>query len=67
MKKFGFDPTRFGLHSQRIGGTTDMFQNKVSHRLIDIQGRWKSSKTKYRYARDKRLYLVKRLQKQFCE
>ena len=62
--KFGLNHRRFALHSPRIGGTTNMFQNKVPKRIIDRVGRWKSSKSKYIYGRDKKMYLVNKLRKQ---
>ena len=65
LVKFGLNPKFFALHSPRIGGTTSMFQNNVPKRLIDRQGRWKSRKTKYRYARDKVSYFVKQLQRSY--
>ena len=59
--KFSLDPSKFALHSPRIGGTIGMFQNKVPKRLIDRQGRWKNRKTKYRYAPDDIKNFVKHL------
>ena len=49
----GLDPKRFSLHSPRIGGATDAFKNGVPSFVIDRQGRWKSSDTKYLYLRMK--------------
>ena len=63
-KKFGLDPTKFSLHSPRIGGTTSLFQNNVPKRIINKMGRWKSTKTKYIYGRDKNRYIVNQLLKQ---
>jgi len=45
------DVKKFGLHSPRIGGATDAFNNGVPNFVIDKQGRWKSSDTKYAYLR----------------
>lgn len=47
----GIDPIKFGLHSPRIGGTTDAFFRNVPGYLIDMKGRWKNPLTKYRYLR----------------
>ena len=63
MSKFGLDPKMFSLHSPRVGGTTNLFQNKVSKRIINKVGRWKSSRSKYIYGRDKHKYIVKHLLK----
>ena len=53
MKSCGIDPKTVALHSPRIGGTTEAFvSKKVPKRLIDRQGRWKSKKSKYNYARE---------------
>jgi len=41
----------FGLHSPRSGGATDAFYNNIPLYLIDLQGRWKSSSSKYGYLR----------------
>jgi len=43
------DPRMYAMHSPRRGGTTEAFQSGVPDHIIDIQGRWKSSSTKYRY------------------
>ncbi len=43
------DASRYALHSPRRGGTTEAFERGVPHHVIDLQGRWKSSSTKYRY------------------
>jgi len=37
------------MHSPRRGGTTEAFQAGVPDHIIDLQGRWRSSSTKYRY------------------
>ena len=53
LRLCNIDPTNIALHSPRIGGATEAFQSKkVPKRLIDRQGRWKNSKTKYKYARE---------------
>ena len=64
LEKFGLDPKLFALHSPRVGGTTDLLQNKMPKRIIDKLGRWKCRKTKYRYGCDKKAFIVKQLQKQ---
>ena len=63
LAKFDFDPKKFGLHSPRIGGATEMFKNRIPKRIIDAQGRWKNRKTKYRYVCDSKNYIVKQLKK----
>ena len=63
MLKFGFDPSKFGLHSGRIGGTLDMFENEIPPSIIDKQGRWRNETTKFRYFRNKKRSLAKYLQK----
>jgi len=45
----GLDPSKFALHSPRRGGTTEAFRSGVPDHVIDLQGRWKSPGTKYRY------------------
>jgi hypothetical protein len=49
--KYGFDASRFSLHSMRAGGATDAFNRNVPPQTIDKHGRWKSTYTKYRYFR----------------
>lgn len=56
----GIDPKNLALHSPRIGGTTEaLLSKKVPKRLIDRQGRWKSKKSKYKYARETNSELAK--------
>ena len=55
------DPNKYGLHSPRRGGTTDAFCNNVPDFIIDIQGRWKSQNTKYRYVKLTDVEVCKRL------
>ena len=59
----GLDCRKFGLHSPRIGGATDAFANNVPSYVIDKQGRWKSSDTKYIYLRQKEADIVKQIRK----
>ena len=40
--KAGMDPTEFGLHSLRSGGTTAAAAAKVPQRLLKRQGGWRS-------------------------
>ena len=40
--KAGMDPTEFGLHSLRPGGTTAVAVAKVPQRLLKRQGGWRS-------------------------
>ena len=51
LKSNGLDARRFALHSPRIGGATDAFRNNIPPHIIDAQGRWKSSGTKFCYLR----------------
>ena len=48
----GINPEKLALHSPRIGGTTGAMLSKVPKHIIDRQGRWKSKKSKYKYARE---------------
>jgi hypothetical protein len=47
----GFDPKKYGLHSPRIGATTDAFFNKLPDHVIDQRGRWKIKNSKFNYLR----------------
>ena len=38
------------MHSPRRGGTTEALLSNVPDFIIDIQGRWKSESSKFRYA-----------------
>jgi hypothetical protein len=51
LKEAGLDPKLYALHSPRVGATTDSFAMGIPGHIIDIRGRWKSSKTKERYCR----------------
>jgi len=57
----GLDAKKFSLHSPRIGGATDAFNNNIPHCVIDKQGRWKSSDIKYLYLRQKEDALVEQI------
>lgn len=59
----GLDPSKFALHSPRVGGATDAFNAGVPAYVIDRQGRWKSSDTKYLYLRLKEDDIVRRIKK----
>ena len=63
LMNYGLNPKSFALHSPRIGGTSDMFENKIPCSVIDRQGRWKNELTKFRYCRNKKSTLLKYLQK----
>jgi hypothetical protein len=43
------DPLMYALHSPRRGGTTEAFKCGVPDHIIDLQGRWKSPATKFKY------------------
>lgn len=49
----GLDPSKFALHSPRIGGASEAFASGVAPHIIDRQGRWKSENTKFTYLRVK--------------
>jgi hypothetical protein len=51
LKNCGLNEKLFGLHSPRVGGTTDSFRAGIPLHIIDIRGRWKSGHTKKRYCR----------------
>jgi hypothetical protein len=66
LKNYGFDEKVFGLHSMRASGTTDAFDSKIPPHWIDLQGRWKSEKSKYNYVRvsfENRVKCIRRCQK----
>ena len=58
MSHFGLQTKFLGLHSPRIGATTDMFQNGVDDYIIDKRGRWKNPSTKYVYAKDSERHVI---------
>jgi hypothetical protein len=58
----GFDAKNFGLHSPRIGATTDAFFHKVPEHVIDQRGRWKSKNSKYNYLRLNEKHMIAHLQ-----
>ena len=51
LSSAGLKIENYGLHSPRIGGASDAFRNGVPPHIIDAQGRWKSSTTKFAYLR----------------
>ena len=51
LTQYKIDASKFGLHSPRIGGATDAFNNNIPFHVIDAQGRWKSKNTKFSYLR----------------
>jgi len=62
LKDSGLDSAKFGIHSPRIGGATDAFYNKVPLHVIDLQGRWKSTKSKFTYLRLDEKRFIKQVQ-----
>jgi hypothetical protein len=53
VKAIGLDPKRFGLHSLRAGGGTDLFASRrLSLVQIMFMGRWKSVEAAMKYYRD---------------
>jgi hypothetical protein len=58
----GFEAKNFGLHSPRIGATTDTFFHKVPEHVIDQQGQWKSKNCKYNYLRLNEKHMIAHLQ-----
>jgi hypothetical protein len=63
LKSVHLDPAMFGLHSPRIGATTDAFFQGVPDHVIDQQGRWKSSNSKYSYLRKNEDNLIHHIKK----
>jgi len=51
LRNCGLDPSKFALHSPRIGGASEAFATGVPDHLIDTQGRWKSPASKFTYLR----------------
>jgi hypothetical protein len=47
----GLNPSKYGLHSPRVGATTEAFKLDVDPHIIDLKGRWKSKNSKYNYVR----------------
>jgi len=58
----GLPAERFGLRSSHIGGATNAFYNHVPSYLIDLQGRWKSSRTKFSYLRIDEKWLAQNIE-----
>ena len=52
IRKLGYNPTDFGLHSLRAGGATMAANVGVPDRLFKRHGRWKSEKAKGGYVDD---------------
>ena len=53
VKAIGLDSKRFGLHSLRAGGGTDLFASRrLSLAQIMFMGRWKSVEAAMKYYRD---------------
>ena len=58
LSECGIDSKKLSLHSMRIGGTTEDFARNVPDFIIDQRGRWKDSKTKKTYCKNKTKHLV---------
>jgi integrase len=52
ISEIGLDPSAFGLHSFRRGGTTAAVRRGIPERLIQRHGRWKTAISKDRYVED---------------
>jgi hypothetical protein len=63
LSSAGLKSDLYALHSPRIGGASDAFQNGIPSHVIDTQGRWKSSATKFAYLRFNEKQFVKNIQK----
>jgi hypothetical protein len=63
LKSVNLDPQKFGLHSPRIGATTDAFFEGVPDHVIDQQGRWKSQNSKFGYLRKNEKHFLKHVKK----
>jgi len=59
----GLKSENYALHSPRIGGASDAFQNGIPAHIIDAQGRWKSSATKFSYLRFNEKQFVQQIKK----
>jgi hypothetical protein len=57
------DPKLYGLHSPRIGAATDAFFKNVPYHVIDQQGRWKSTNSKFNYLRLNESHLLHHISK----
>ena len=51
LEALGLDPTIYGMHSFRIGRTTDLIKANYSIEEVKRMGRWRSN-TVYKYIRD---------------
>ena len=63
LNKFGVPSTNFGLHSPRIGFTTDLFESNVPSDVIDRAGRWMSKTTKFGYCQHEETYYKQHLKR----
>ena len=67
LKKLGFSPEDYGLHSLRSGGITSVVRNSsntVPERLLKLHGRWKTDAAKDMYVEEsleKRLEVTRHL------
>ncbi len=63
LNKFGVLSTHFGLHSPRIGFTTDLFEFNAPSDVIDRAGRWMSKTTKFGYCQHEETYYKQHLKR----
>ena len=63
LDKFGLNSKSFGLHSPRIGFTTDLFEKGVPSDVIDRAGRWLSKSTKFGYCKHEETYFKKHIKR----
>jgi integrase len=61
LKQAGFDEKKYGMHSPRIGATTDAFFQQIPEHIIDQRGRWKSKNSKYNYLRLNEKHFIEHL------
>ena len=64
LENIGVDPSKFGLHSLRLGGATSAANNGINDRIFQRHGRWKLAEAKNIYVDhsiEQRLTVSKRL------
>ena len=59
----GLNPSDYGLHSPRAGGTTDAFCANVPSYIIDLKGRWRCPASKFAYAKPSDREIVRQSKK----
>jgi len=59
----GLNPSDFGLHSPRSGGTTDAFLAGIPPYIIDLKGRWRCPNSKFAYAKPSDAEIVRQSKK----